>query len=263
MHSTMCEDAPMDWDWDGLRIFLAVVRAGRASTAARALGIEHTTVSRRLAALEEQLGARLFYRTARGYLLTPQGEAIVRDAETAERAAGAVRDRVHQASAAPARVRVATLPELGTHWLAPLLPAFRARRPGIELEVLVDPRSVDLARGEADLAVRTPRPRQVGLSARRLFSLQTGLYASRALLGGRRLRVTDPASTRGLALVVYSAAYQPLQSAAWFQPVLVAGPIAVVSNATHVNLAAALSGVGARRAPAVHRGSPRCARRGL
>jgi len=63
-------------DWDGLQVFLAVARGGRVSAAARRLGVEHTTVARRIAALEQTLGVSLFYRTTRGYLLTPQGQNL-------------------------------------------------------------------------------------------------------------------------------------------------------------------------------------------
>src|SRR5215510_2674929 len=77
-------------DWDGLQVFLAVARAGRMSTAARRLDVEHTTVSRRLAALEADLGVPLFYRTATGYVLTPHGHNVLSSAEIMEGAAIAV-----------------------------------------------------------------------------------------------------------------------------------------------------------------------------
>src|ERR1043165_2646041 len=80
-------------DWDGLQVFLAVARAGRISTAARRLGVEHTTVSRRLSALEDALGVPLFYRTTTGYFLTPHGQNVVANAEAMEKAAIAVAAR--------------------------------------------------------------------------------------------------------------------------------------------------------------------------
>src|SRR5215831_9932352 len=109
-------------NWDDLRIFLAVARSGRVSTAARRLGVEHTTISRRLGVLEEDLGVRLFYRTPGGYLLTPQGQHALADAEAIERAAVAVAARVRETSAEVAgRVRLALPPEFASHWLAPSL----------------------------------------------------------------------------------------------------------------------------------------------
>ena len=80
-------------NWDDLQVFLAIARAGRLSTAARRLGVEHTTVSRRLSTLEDELGVPLFYRTTTGYLLTSHGENVLAKAETMENAAIAVAAR--------------------------------------------------------------------------------------------------------------------------------------------------------------------------
>src|SRR5215510_6784304 len=114
-------------DWDGLQVFLAVARAGRMSTAARRLDVEHTTVARRLAALVADLGVPLFYRTATGYVLTPHGHNVLSSAEIMEGAAIAVTARARENTAAVAgRVRLAMPPEFASHWLAPRLATFRA-----------------------------------------------------------------------------------------------------------------------------------------
>src|SRR5262249_61510907 len=76
-----------DVDWDGLQMFLAVARVGRVSAAARRLGVEHTTVARRVTALEKALGVQLFYRTTRGYVLTPRGQSGLSPAGAMERSA--------------------------------------------------------------------------------------------------------------------------------------------------------------------------------
>lgn len=232
-------------DWDDLRVFLAVARAGRLAVAARQLGVEHTTVGRRIAALEAELGAALFYRTAAGHRLTAPGERLLPAAEAMERAALAAQARAREAAGAIAgRVRVALVEELAAHWLAPRLPAFRREHPAIELQILVGVQVLDLSRGEAELAVRTPRPRQPGLSAVRLGSTAFGLYASRAWLGKRRLRVDGEASARGLPLLVYTAPHAQLQSAAWFQPALGAADVVLTTNSTETLLAGALAGAG-------------------
>ena len=114
----MCKNT--DVDWDGLRVFLAVARTGRISAAARKLGVEHTTVSRRLAALETALGAPLFHRTAAGYLPTPLGQEILPTAESIERAAEGIGVRARESTGRIAgRVRVAVAPEFASHWLVP------------------------------------------------------------------------------------------------------------------------------------------------
>ena len=134
-------------DWDALQVFLAVARSGRVSGAARRLGVEHTTVARRIAALEKSLGVSLFYRTSQGYLLTPDGQNVVSTAEAMERAALVVEARARERSGPPAgRVRVAMPPEYGSHWLAPKLAAFRVLYPQIEVHILVGTRQRDLSR---------------------------------------------------------------------------------------------------------------------
>jgi len=231
--------------WDGFRYFLAVARTGRVAIAAKRLGVEHSTVSRRLDALETELGTRLFFRTVAGYRLTPDGEAALASAEAMESAERNLRAHVGESSGRTAGlVRLALLDEFASHWLAPLLPAFRARYPDIELEVITGIQQLDLSRGEADLAVRTPRPRQTELSALKLGSATMGLYVSKALAVGRRLWVEDVASARGLPLLVYVSAHGALQAASWFQPLLAAGPIGLVTNSTHALLASARAGLG-------------------
>jgi DNA-binding transcriptional LysR family regulator len=232
-------------DWDGLQVFLAIARAGRISAAARRLGVRHTTVSRRLAALESALGVPLFYRTKTGYLLTPHGKNILSHADAMERTALAVAARAREGSHALAGcVRIAMPPEFASDWLAPRLGAFRAAHPQIDLQLLVGTNQRDLSRGEADLAIQTTRPRQTGVLAVRIARTSTGLYASKALLGSRRPRVSGADELQDLPLVAYTPPFQLLQEAKWFQPVLASARVVLESNSTHALLAAALAGVG-------------------
>src|SRR5262245_1364023 len=169
-------------NWDSLQAFLAVARTGRVSAAAKRLDVEHTTVARRLAALEADLGVPLFYRTTTGYLLTRHGQKVLVNAEAMERAALAVAARAREGSSVIAgRVRVSLAPEFASHWLAPRLPAFREMYPQVELELLVGSRPRDVARGEAELDLQAPRPHQQGLVAVRVARTVTALYASKAL----------------------------------------------------------------------------------
>jgi DNA-binding transcriptional LysR family regulator len=232
-------------DWDGLQVFLAVARVGRVSAAARRLGVEHTTVARRIAALEKALGVPLFYRTTRGYLLTLRGQSVLATAEAMERSALEVEARARENSGALAGcVRVAMPPEFGSHWLGPRLPAFRAQFPQIELQILVGTRERDLSRGEADLAVQPPRPSQTGMVAFRIAHLSMGLYASRTLVAEKRLRIRKVEDMRHLALLAYTPPFQVLQKAKWFRPILASATIALESNSTHALLAAARAGAG-------------------
>ncbi len=229
--------------WDDLRVFLAVARTGRVAAAARQLGVEHSTVARRMAALERAVDAALFYRTAGGYQLTPQGAIVLAGAETMERGMLGLGARLReQAGRLAGRVRLAMLDEFASHWLAPELPAFRSRFPELELQLLTGIAPLDLSRGEAELAIRSPRPRQSGLSAVKLAHVCTGLYAARGYLAGKRVRID--ASSRGLDLLVYLPAYAALQNAPWFQPVLASSRLLLVTNSTHALLAAARAGAG-------------------
>src|SRR5206468_2299864 len=124
-------------DWDSFQAFLAVARTGRISAAARRLDVEHTTVSRRLAALEAALGVPLFYRTSTGYLLTPHGQNALAQAEAMERAALALAARAREDSGVIAgRVRVAMAPEFASHWLGPKLADFREQHSHIQLQIV-------------------------------------------------------------------------------------------------------------------------------
>jgi DNA-binding transcriptional LysR family regulator len=231
-------------DWDGLQVFLAVARTGRISAAARRLGVEHTTVSRRLAALERALGVPLFYRTASGYLPTTHGQNALAQAEVMERAALAVAARAREdGDAAAGCVRVAMAPEFASHWLAPALPSFRAAHPQVRLQVLVGTKQRDLWRGEAELAVQAPRPRQQGVVAVRIAHVTLGLYASREIAEAR-WKVTGRETLRGRPLLTYTPAFAMLQDARWFQALRGEAEIAVESNSTHALLAAARAGAG-------------------
>jgi len=232
-------------DWDAIRVFLAVARAGRISVAARKLGVEHTTVSRRLAGLEAALGAPLFHRTAAGYLPTPFGQEILSTAESIERAAEGIGVRARESTGRiSGRVRLAVAPEFASHWLVPNLAAFRARHPELDLQILVGTRQRDLSRGEAELAVQSPRPRQSGLVAVRIGRATTVLYASKNLVRGSRMRIERAEDLRDIPLLAFTAHFQLLQEAAWFQPVLASARVVLETNSTHALLAAAHASLG-------------------
>jgi DNA-binding transcriptional LysR family regulator len=161
-----------------------------------------------------------------------------------ERAAIAVAARAREDSAAVGgRVRVALPPEFASHWLAPRLPSFRRLHPQIDLQILVGTRQRDLTRGEADLSIQ-PRSRQQGLIAVRVGRASVGLYASKALVGEKRLRVDGIDAMRHLSLLAYTSSFHMLQEAKWFQPILASARIALETNSTHALLEAARTGAG-------------------
>lgn len=167
----------MRLNWDDVRIFLTLARAGSLSTAARSLQVEHTTVARRIDQLEQALGMRLFDRLPRGWMLTSEGEQLsLRAGQMEEQALEFMREA---AGGAPlsGTVRMSVLPSLGQHFLLPRLCAMHECWSSVTLELVVETRLVALSRREADLALRMGRPRDAGLAARLLGSMHYGLYA--------------------------------------------------------------------------------------
>lgn len=165
--------------WDDVRFFLAVHRAGTLARAAESLRVDATTVGRRLSQLEEELGARLFERQPRGFVLTGAGRRLLPRAEGIEREALAVtRDIAGEDRKLEGSVRLTATEMLTTRFIAPFLVRFHARHPGIALDLVCTNRDVDLARGEADIALRLSRPRQDDLVVKKLLSIELALYAS-------------------------------------------------------------------------------------
>jgi DNA-binding transcriptional LysR family regulator len=174
------EDIARMRDWDGLRIFLAVSRGRTLAAAARTLGIDETTVARRLARLEQQIGAPLLERARGGLVLTAAGEAVRGAAEQMESAALAAERRALGADRQlSGRVRV-TAPEiLGRYFVLPALHAVHARYPGIAIELISTIARLDVIRREADVAIRTVRPTEPALVARKLARMAVAPYVRR------------------------------------------------------------------------------------
>jgi DNA-binding transcriptional LysR family regulator len=167
--------------WDELRFFLAVCREGSFAAAARRLRVDETTVARRVARLESSLGARLLGRTPDGITLTPAGESVRASSQEMERSAIDLERRAMGADKRLAgRVRI-TAPELlGIHFILPALRQVRSLHPDIVIELLPTVARLDIARAEADVAVRTTRPSEPDLVCRRLGSYAMTSYVRKA-----------------------------------------------------------------------------------
>jgi DNA-binding transcriptional LysR family regulator len=171
------------FDWDDLRFFLAVARAGRLTVAARRLGADHATVSRRITSLEEALKATLFERRPQGYTLTAHGERLVAAAETIESAALAASSEIGGADLAlSGAVRVGAPDGFGTAFLAPRLSGLAERYPDLELQLIAMPRLLSLSKREADIAIALAPPKEGKIIARKLTDYRLGLYAAPAYL---------------------------------------------------------------------------------
>ncbi|MFK4825843.1 LysR family transcriptional regulator [Paenochrobactrum sp. BZR 588] len=170
-------------NWDDIRIFLAVARSGQILGAARRLGINHTTVARRLTALESALSTTLLSRRTNGSSLTQAGEEFLLAAERMEAEMLAARAHVGNADIAVAgTVRIGAPDGFGVTFLAPRLAKLTAQYPDLTVQLVPVPRSFSLSRREADIAITVERPDQGRLVARKLVDYTLGLYAHKDYL---------------------------------------------------------------------------------
>lgn len=216
-------------DWDDLRVFLELARAGSLSAAARSLRLSHATVGRRLATLEATLGRSLMERRPDGYVLTEDGEGVRALAEAMDERAQAIRRREGDAAGLTGTVRLTMTQALADIFLIPRLGPLRAANPALDLEIIVDNRTLSLARREADLAVRLARPQRGDLVGRRLATLGYGLYAA-----------PDAPDT----LIAYDESMAELPEALWLDRHGGGRRVAFRSNSVQGQLAAAVAGFG-------------------
>ncbi|MCY1075887.1 LysR family transcriptional regulator [Archangium lansingense] len=217
-------------DWEDLRIFVALARAGSLSAAARALRVSHATVGRRIAALEETLGQALFDRRADGYALTAEGAAVLELAQGMDERALAILRRAGRDTGLTGTVRLTATDAVAERILIPRLAPFRRRHPGIDLEVLSDPRSLSLAKREADVAVRLARPQAGDLITRRLATIAYGVYVA--------------PDGDAEAWVGYEDSFAHLPEAQWLARIVAGGRIALRTNGFAAQLAAVRAGFG-------------------
>ena len=200
------------FDWDDLRFFLAVARAGRLTVAARRLEADHTTVSRRISSLEKALQAKLFERKPQGYTLTEQGERLLAKAESMESQALAVASEIGGSDfALSGTVRIGAPDGLGTYFLAPELGRLAERHPALTLQLVALPRTFSLSKREADIAITLEQPTEGRLVSRKLTDYRLSLYASEDYLR-RHGPIAEQADLAGRTLVTYvpDLLYSPL-----------------------------------------------------
>ena len=179
-------------DWDDVRYFLAVARGGSLRAGAEHLGVNHSTVLRRISQLEERLGARMFDKLPSGYRLTEAGEEVLEFAEQMASASNQLEARVlGRDQSVRGLLRVTMTPMLATHLLMPDLAEFARLHPAIEVEILSSDAPVNLTNREADVAIRVVYERSGlplnlhGLKGPELFG---GVYMSGDLLAAWRGR---------------------------------------------------------------------------
>ena len=179
-------------DWNDLRYALAIARDGGLARAAETLAVNHSTVFRRLNAIEAKLGVKLFERLQGAYQPTDAGLRVLAAAERMEAEALSLdRELTGGDARLSGELRVTSSETLAFSALTLEIARFRSHHPGIRVELIVDNRQVDLSRREADVALRATRPRQGGLFGRRLeeaYAIADRHAAQRARNGGHPAR---------------------------------------------------------------------------
>src|SRR5690606_755800 len=171
-------------DWDGLRYFLEVARTQRVSAAALRLGVQHSTVSRRIHTLERELNTILFDKSrATGFTLTEDGIRFFAYAEQMEGTLVSAREEISgQSQILSGHLRVGSTEGFGNYVLAPLMTAFQRRYPAITLDIMPVPRFISLSKREADIAIALERPQRGPYLCTKLLDYALKLYGSKDYL---------------------------------------------------------------------------------
>ena len=244
-----------EFDWNDLRYFVVVAREGSTLAAAKALGVSQPTVQRRLAALENQIGCELIEHRPTGYRLTELGKELLPFAERVEQEAVAFARKLSTRDGSLSGTIRITCPEADLpRLLEPVFDRFQSQYPGVQLEFLVTDRALDLAKGEADIALRGGQPKDGNLIGRKLADALWLLYASRAYVE-RHGQPENLADFAKHSIVVYTGALSELGPGQWLRSIAPSAKIAAFSNSVSGALSAARSGIGLAMLPAVA-GSP-------
>lgn len=225
-------------DWDDLRFFLAIARAGSLGAAARQLGVSHPTVGRRLQALEQASGQAFFRRTSQGLVPTAMGEGILNLAEEMESSALAIARRIDGSEQPEGILRISSADWFAGYVLAPVLSELVRRYPAVVPEVMAGQRLSDLTRREADIAFRIVPFDQPDIVQRRLMTMPYGLYTSAAV-------PFEPGPEgAGCKLILMNTAQAYYPDVLWLQRMLPAAPTVFTSSSRTVQAQMCARGLG-------------------
>ena len=226
-------------EWSDLRIFLAIARAGTLGAAARSLGQSQPTMGRRLRALETAVSHALFQRTADGFVLTHEGNAVLEHAERMEEEALAFQRRLAGSDTQlEGMLRLSCSDWFGAYMLAPVLAEFGERHPKVCVELLSDPRLYSLPRREADIAFRIKAFEEPEVISRRLLHVSYAVYARSEAV------ITLAGGGAGLRLITMDTAFAEMPDALWLKRVLPAAHVAMRSNSREVQAEFCRQGIG-------------------
>lgn len=237
-------------DWNDLKLILAIARAGGLTGGAKALGINHSTAFRRLNALEEKIGVRLFERLQGGqYAPTPAGTQATLVAERMETETHALgREIAGRDHSLAGRLRVTSSETLAYRLLTTELARFRTLHPGIEVELAIDNRILSLSRREADIALRVARPKEPDLYGRKLADAAWTIYGAPKLLTRlkrpKKTVAIDLGSLAGGPFIGWNTDAAGINAADWLERMAGPGTIVYRANSLINQLSAAKAGIG-------------------
>jgi DNA-binding transcriptional LysR family regulator len=232
------------FDWNDLRYLLAIAREGSTLAAAKALGVSQPTVQRRLAALEERIGRKLVELHPTGYRLTELGKVLVPHAIDVERSVESFQRQVISAGEELTGTLRVTCPEgVASRLLGPVIEAFREKRPELRIDLIMTDRRLDLAKGEAEVALRMHEPGEESLVARRIADSPWAIFASKSYIR-RHGRPERPEDLNQHAIVEFAGELAANHAARWMQSVAPNAAIAARGNSMLGVVAAVRSGAG-------------------
>lgn len=236
------------FDWNDLKHFLAVARFGSTLAAAKALNVNQSTVHRRLHELEKRLGRQLVVRQPTGYKLTELGQEMVTYAKQVEEAVQAFERRLGASDTGlTGSVRVTCPEAIGIRLLhSPFIAKFNERYPDLRVEFIISDKLLDLAKGEADIAIRATAPFDEALFGRKIADTPWGIYAAHAYIE-RAGTITDVADIARHSVALYDIKHHVTK--AWLQSVAPDARVAARCNSMTALLSAAKSGVGLAALP--------------
>ncbi len=238
----MCENARLV-DWNDLKYLLALKRAGTLAGAARELGVDHSTVSRRLTALEEAIGSKLLRRTPEGLCFTEAGNTAAATAEAMDATAAGLLGKLAGADDRAAGVVRLTCAEGLIPVLVSELQQLRESYPELRVELLPSTATLDLLRREADVALRMFRPTQAALVARLVGKLGWSLYASEAYVA-RKGPLASAADLSGHELIAYDHELKSAFGPRWLDEHAGSGTVVMRCDSVRGALLAMTQGVG-------------------
>ena len=236
----MCENGHME-KWFDLEVLLAIEAEGSLAGAGRRLAVRHTTVARRLAALERSAGTQLVDKMPRGASLTEVGSELARTAKTIDglmsSAARTISGRVGVVSG---HVSITAPPALANDYVTPGLAPLLEEHPGLSVTVHANSNVLSLYRNETDIALRLGDPQEPSLLSRRIGTVRLGLYGTREMVD------RDPAEW---TFVGYDDALAHLPQHRWFEELIDGRRVAMRTNDVFAQCSAAAAGIGIAMVP--------------